>query len=42
MLLELNNEYATVVDEVSTGDCDSYVDTGSYILNALCVWEHFW
>jgi len=37
VIKELNNEYATVVDEgVSTGDCDSYVDTGSYILNALC------
>jgi len=37
VIKELNNEYATVVDEgVSTGDCNSYVDTGSYILNALC------
>ncbi len=36
VIKELNNEYATVVDEgVSTGDCDSFVDTGSYILNAL-------
>ena len=36
VIKELNNEYATVVDEgVSTGDCDSFVDTGPYILNAL-------
>jgi RecA/RadA recombinase len=36
VIKELNNEYATVVDEgVSTGDCDTFVDTGSYILNAL-------
>ena len=36
VIKELNNEFATVVDEgISAGDCDSFVDTGSYILNAL-------
>ena len=36
VIKELNNEYASVVDDgVSAGDCDSFVDTGSYILNAL-------
>lgn len=34
---ELDNEFASIVDEgISAGDCSSFVDTGSYILNALC------
>lgn len=33
---EIGNEYATVVaDGVATGDCDTFIDTGSYIFNAL-------
>lgn len=37
VIKELDNEFASIVDEgISAGDCDSYVDTGSYILNALC------
>lgn len=36
VIKELNNEYAAVVEEgISAGDCVSFVDTGSYILNAL-------
>lgn len=36
VIKELDNEFASVVEDgVATGDCDSYVDTGSYILNAL-------
>ena len=36
VIKELDNEFASVVDEgISAGDCDSFVDTGSYILNAL-------
>lgn len=36
VIKELDNEFASVVEDgVSSGDCDSYVDTGSYILNAL-------
>lgn len=33
---EIKNEYASIVaDGVSTGDCTEFIDTGSYILNAL-------
>jgi RecA/RadA recombinase len=33
---ELGNEFASLVDDgISAGDCETYVDTGSYILNAL-------
>ena len=33
---EIGNEYAGLVsDGVAAGDCDSFVDTGSYIFNAL-------
>jgi RecA/RadA recombinase len=36
VIKELDNEFASVVEDgVAAGDCDSYVDTGSYILNAL-------
>ena len=36
VIKELDNEFASIVDEgVSAGDCSSFVDTGSYILNAL-------
>ena len=36
VIKELDNEFASVVEDgVSTGDCESFVDTGSYILNAL-------
>jgi RecA/RadA recombinase len=36
VIKELDNEFASVADEgVSAGDCDSFVDTGSYIFNAL-------
>ena len=33
---EIDNEYASVVsDGVAAGDCDTFLDTGCYILNAL-------
>jgi RecA/RadA recombinase len=33
---EIGNEYAAIVsDGVAAGDCDSFIDTGSYIFNAL-------
>ena len=36
VIKNLNNEYATVVEEgVSSGDCEVFIDTGSYVLNAL-------
>lgn len=36
IIKELDNEFASVVDEgIAAGDCTSFVDTGSYILNAL-------
>jgi RecA/RadA recombinase len=36
VIKQLDNEFASVADEgVSAGDCDSFVDTGSYIFNAL-------
>jgi|TARA_Y100000015_G_scaffold6280_1_gene5751 RecA/RadA recombinase len=37
VIKELDNEFASIVDEgIAAGDCSSFVDTGSYILNALC------
>jgi len=34
---EIDNEYASVVaDGVAAGDTTAYIDTGSYIFNALC------
>lgn len=37
VIKELDNEFASIVDEgIAAGDCNSFVDTGSYILNALC------
>ena len=34
---EIGNEYASIVsDGVSAGDTANYIDTGSYIFNALC------
>jgi RecA/RadA recombinase len=36
VIKELDNEFASVVEDgVAAGDCESFVDTGSYILNAL-------
>ena len=36
VIKELDNEFASVADDgIATGDCDGFVDTGSYILNAL-------
>ena len=36
VIKEVGNEYAQIVaDGVEAGDVDSYIDTGSYILNAL-------
>ena len=36
IIKDIGNEYATVVaDGVATGDCDEFIDTGSYILNAV-------
>jgi len=36
VIKELDNEYASVVEDgIASGDCESFVDTGSYILNAL-------
>lgn len=36
IIKELDNEFASVVDDgIAAGDCTSFVDTGSYILNAL-------
>ena len=36
IIKELDNEFASVADDgIATGDCDGFVDTGSYILNAL-------
>lgn len=33
---EIDNEYASIVsDGVSAGDCDTFIDTGCYIFNAL-------
>jgi RecA/RadA recombinase len=33
---EIGNEYASIVsDGVAAGDCDSFIDTGSYIFNAV-------
>lgn len=36
VISELDNEYASVVEDgVAAGDCDAFIDTGSYIFNAL-------
>ena len=36
IIKEIGNEYATIVtDGIEAGDVDSYIDTGSYIFNAL-------
>ena len=36
VIRELDNEFASIVDEgIAAGDCDTFVDTGSYILNGL-------
>jgi RecA/RadA recombinase len=36
IIKDIGNEYATVVaDGVATGDCDQFIDTGSYIFNAV-------
>ena len=35
IIKETGNEYASLVSEGSTGDVDSFIDTGSYIFNAL-------
>ena len=36
IIKETGNEYATLVSEgVEAGDVDSFIDTGSYTLNAL-------
>ena len=37
VIKESGNEFASKVsDGVAAGDVDNYVDTGSYIFNALC------
>ena len=33
---ELENDYAGVVSDGTTGDVSSFIDSGSYIFNALC------
>ena len=35
IIKETGNEYASLVSEGMTGDVDSFIDTGSYIFNAL-------
>ena len=36
VIKEIDNEFASIADEgISAGDCNSFVDTGSYIFNAL-------
>lgn len=36
VIKELDNEFASIVEDgISAGDCSTYVDTGSYILNAV-------
>ena len=36
VIKEIDNEFASIADEgIASGDCNSYVDTGSYIFNAL-------
>ena len=36
VISDLENEFASVVEDgVASGDCDSFIDTGSYIFNAL-------
>ena len=37
VVADIGNEYASIVsDGVAAGDTASYIDTGSYIFNALC------
>ena len=36
VISELDNEFASVADDgIAAGDCDTFVDTGAYIFNAL-------
>ena len=36
VIKQVGNEYASIVDDgVEAGDVDSFIDTGSYIFNAL-------
>jgi RecA/RadA recombinase len=36
VISELDNEYASVAEDgIAAGDCDTFVDTGAYIFNAL-------
>ena len=36
VISELDNEFASVAEDgIAAGDCDSFVDTGAYIFNAL-------
>ena len=36
VIKEIDNEFASIADEgIASGDCNSFVDTGSYIFNAL-------
>ena len=36
VIKEIDNEFASIADEgIAAGDCNSFVDTGSYIFNAL-------
>ena len=36
IIKEVGNEYASIVEDgVEAGDVDSFIDTGSYIFNAL-------
>ena len=35
IIKETGNEYASIVADGSTGDVDDFIDTGSYIFNAL-------
>ena len=35
VIKETGNEYASLVSDGASGDVDSFIDTGSYIFNAL-------
>ena len=35
VIKDVGNEYATLVADGTSGDNDSYIDTGSYVFNAL-------
>jgi len=35
IIKETGNEYASLVSDGASGDVDSFIDTGSYIFNAL-------